>query len=233
MLAATWLFFIKHFQLQPSAPDPSEIDGHSGGDGGFGTLPASGPLPPHLAIKQEQGRVVNAPILLKLRQVELLPRNPRPHRLEPCLLSLSVTHSHCSYLLWILRACACLSHLTVLSPLTGQNDGPAPGTGHGYSGYNSGNAEWDRGANLKEYYQKKEQQDAEAVGTLLCHTLIYIYTIQCWIYNNVVRLGCSGLMFPNKFMLQEALGTNGLMICSHDVMGSLHSSCSAYRTSQE
>uniref|UniRef100_A0A673GKI0 RNA helicase n=1 Tax=Sinocyclocheilus rhinocerous TaxID=307959 RepID=A0A673GKI0_9TELE len=40
---------------------------------------------------------------------------------------------------------------------------PVPGvTGLGYSGF--GNAQWERGANLQEYYSKREDQDAKAVG---------------------------------------------------------------------
>lgn len=43
----------------------------------------------------------------------------------------------------------------------GGTGGPVPGvTGQGYSG---GGAQWERGANLKEYYAKKEEQEAQAV----------------------------------------------------------------------
>ncbi|MCI4377947.1 hypothetical protein PGIGA_G00209290 [Pangasianodon gigas] len=80
----------------PAVPD-------GGGDGagsGFGTLPASGPLPPHLLVKQE---------------IETEPSSV-----------------------------------------------PVPGvTGLGYSGLN--NPQWDRGANLQDYYSRKEEQDAKAV----------------------------------------------------------------------
>ncbi|MEQ2215700.1 hypothetical protein XENOCAPTIV_004559, partial [Xenoophorus captivus] len=39
--------------------------------------------------------------------------------------------------------------------------GPVPGvTGQGYSG---GGAQWDRGANLKEYYTRRDEQEAQAV----------------------------------------------------------------------
>lgn len=37
------------------APDAEQPDGGEGGGGGFGNLPSSGPLPPHLVVKKEQG----------------------------------------------------------------------------------------------------------------------------------------------------------------------------------
>ncbi|XP_056600309.1 ATP-dependent RNA helicase A [Triplophysa dalaica] len=91
---------------------PSEVpslgvsvpDGGNGGqeDGGFGNLPSSCPLPPHLAVKVEAGQT-NDP----------------------------------------------------------QGSAPVPGvTGLGYSGFN--NAQWERGANLQQYYSKKEEQDDKA-----------------------------------------------------------------------
>lgn len=41
--------------------------------------------------------------------------------------------------------------------------GPVPGvTGLGYSG-GGGGAEWERGANLKEYYARRDEQEAQAV----------------------------------------------------------------------
>lgn len=44
-----------------------------------------------------------------------------------------------------------------------ESSAPVPGvTGLGYSGF--GNAQWERGANLQEYYSKREDQDAKAVG---------------------------------------------------------------------
>uniref|UniRef100_A0A3Q2E140 RNA helicase n=1 Tax=Cyprinodon variegatus TaxID=28743 RepID=A0A3Q2E140_CYPVA len=68
-------------------------------DGSFGTLPSSGPLPPHLVVKEEQ--------------------------------------------------------------VEGGVAGPVPGvTGQGYSG--GGGAQWDRGANLKEYYARRDEQEAQA-----------------------------------------------------------------------
>ncbi|KAA0719378.1 ATP-dependent RNA helicase A [Triplophysa tibetana] len=79
-------------------------DGGNGGneDGGFGNLPSSCPLPPHLAVKVEAGQS-NDP----------------------------------------------------------QGSAPVPGvTGLGYSGFN--NAQWERGANLQQYYSKKEEQDDKA-----------------------------------------------------------------------
>ncbi|XP_062849993.1 ATP-dependent RNA helicase A [Trichomycterus rosablanca] len=80
--------------LGVSVPDSGGQEG-----GGFGTLPESGPLPPHLMVKEEPG-------------IE-------------------------------------------------QSSGPVPGvTGLGYSGPQK--AQWDRGANLQDYYSRKEEQDAQA-----------------------------------------------------------------------
>ncbi|XP_047197965.1 LOW QUALITY PROTEIN: ATP-dependent RNA helicase A [Hippoglossus stenolepis] len=90
-----------------SAPVCDEPDG--GGNGAFGALPSSGPLPPHLVVKAEHE--------------------------ESC------------------------------------SSGPVPGvTGLGYSGGGSSGwgggrgagAQWDRGANLKEYYAKRDEQEAQA-----------------------------------------------------------------------
>ncbi|KAK2860989.1 hypothetical protein Q7C36_005155 [Tachysurus vachellii] len=80
----------------PCVPD----SGGGGGEGsGFGMLPGSGPLPPHLLVKQEMDT-------------------------EPSSL-------------------------------------PVPGvTGLGYTGLN--NPQWERGANLQDYYSRKEEQDAKA-----------------------------------------------------------------------
>uniref|UniRef100_I3IUS8 RNA helicase n=2 Tax=Oreochromis niloticus TaxID=8128 RepID=I3IUS8_ORENI len=82
------------------------------GDAGFGNLPSSGPLPPHLVVKAEQGNG------------------------------------------------------------DGSVSGPVPGvTGLGYAGGGNsgwgrggsdGGAQWDRGANLKEYYAKRDEQEAQA-----------------------------------------------------------------------
>ena len=53
---------------------------------------------------------------------------------------------------------------------------PVPGvTGLGYSGgsgnFSGGgsnsNAPWDRGANLKDYYSKRDEQEAQAVGPVI------------------------------------------------------------------
>uniref|UniRef100_A0A8C3TAR5 RNA helicase n=1 Tax=Chelydra serpentina TaxID=8475 RepID=A0A8C3TAR5_CHESE len=46
----------------------------------------------------------------------------------------------------------------ISTPLTGPGGGPAAGVGS--SGY--GAAQWDRGANLKDYYSRKEEQEAQA-----------------------------------------------------------------------
>lgn len=44
-----------------------------------------------------------------------------------------------------------------------EGSAPVPGiTGLGYSGF--GNPQWERGANLQEYYSKRDDQDAKAVG---------------------------------------------------------------------
>uniref|UniRef100_A0A096MGZ1 DExH-box helicase 9 n=1 Tax=Poecilia formosa TaxID=48698 RepID=A0A096MGZ1_POEFO len=37
-------------------PAGDQLDGGAGEDGGFGNLPPSGPLPPHLVVKEEQGK---------------------------------------------------------------------------------------------------------------------------------------------------------------------------------
>lgn len=49
-------------------------------------------------------------------------------------------------------------------------DGLTP-YGIGNSGYGGGGAQWDRGANLKDYYSRKEEQEAQAVSSFL-HKLI-------------------------------------------------------------
>uniref|UniRef100_A0A1A7WG96 RNA helicase n=1 Tax=Iconisemion striatum TaxID=60296 RepID=A0A1A7WG96_9TELE len=89
--------------LGVGALEGDQPDGDGGG--GVGNLPPSGPLPPHLVVKQEQGE--------------------------------------------------------------GDASGPIPGvTGQGYSGGGNfgrgGGAQWERGANLMEYYAKKEEQEAQA-----------------------------------------------------------------------
>lgn len=47
------------------------------------------------------------------------------------------------------------------------SSGAAGGAGLGYSRgsevWKGGGAEWERGANLKEYYTKREEQEAQAV----------------------------------------------------------------------
>ncbi|KAM6948661.1 ATP-dependent RNA helicase A [Aplochiton taeniatus] len=95
--------------LGATVPDCSENDGGvpgGSGTGGFGVLPAGGPLPPHMVVKVEQ-----------------------------------------------------------------ESSGPVPGvTGLGYSGGGNSNSQWgggdgapwDRGANLKEYYSKRDEQEAQA-----------------------------------------------------------------------
>ncbi|XP_035771825.1 ATP-dependent RNA helicase A [Neolamprologus brichardi] len=94
--------------LGASAPIADQPD--AAGDSGFGNLPSSGPLPPHLVVKAEQG--------------------------------------------------------------DDSVSGPVPGvTGLGYAGAGNsgwgrggsdGGAQWDRGANLKEYYAKRDEQEAQA-----------------------------------------------------------------------
>lgn len=58
--------------------------------------------------------------------------------------------------------CPLPPHLAVKKELEScEGSAPVPGvTGLGYSGRN--NAPWERGANLQEYYSKKEEQDAKA-----------------------------------------------------------------------
>uniref|UniRef100_A0A3Q3ICP9 RNA helicase n=1 Tax=Monopterus albus TaxID=43700 RepID=A0A3Q3ICP9_MONAL len=59
-------------------------------------------------------------------------------------------------------------HLVVKKEQEGSSGGPVPGvTGLGYSGGGNsglvgGGAQWDRGANLKEYYAKRDEQEAQA-----------------------------------------------------------------------
>uniref|UniRef100_A0A8C2ZEU1 RNA helicase n=2 Tax=Cyclopterus lumpus TaxID=8103 RepID=A0A8C2ZEU1_CYCLU len=93
----------------PPGGDQPDGGGAGGGRGGgvFGSLPSSGPLPPHLVLKTEQEE--------------------------------------------------------------GSSCGPVPGvTGLGYSGGGNsgwgggGGAEWGEGANLKEYYAKRDEQEAQA-----------------------------------------------------------------------
>uniref|UniRef100_A0A1A8VBK1 RNA helicase n=1 Tax=Nothobranchius furzeri TaxID=105023 RepID=A0A1A8VBK1_NOTFU len=89
--------------LGVGALEGDQPDGNGGG--GVGNLPPSGPLPPHLVVKQEQGE--------------------------------------------------------------GGASGPVPNVmGQGYSGGGNfgreGGAQWERGANLMEYYAKKEEQEAQA-----------------------------------------------------------------------
>uniref|UniRef100_A0A8B9RMW2 RNA helicase n=1 Tax=Astyanax mexicanus TaxID=7994 RepID=A0A8B9RMW2_ASTMX len=51
-------------------------------------------------------------------------------------------------------------HLVVKNE-SGMSSAPVPGvTGLGYSGF--GNSQWERGANLQDYYSRKEEQDAKA-----------------------------------------------------------------------
>ncbi|XP_016385759.1 ATP-dependent RNA helicase A-like [Sinocyclocheilus rhinocerous] len=60
--------------------------------------------------------------------------------------------------------CPLPPHLAVKKESGGEpseGSAPVPGvTGLGYSGF--GNAQWERGANLQEYYSKREDQDAKA-----------------------------------------------------------------------
>lgn len=67
----------------------------------------------------------------------------------------------------------CLLLLLLLLLEEGSSGGPVPGmTGLGYSGggnsgWGAGGAQWDRGANLKEYYAKRDEQEAQAVRYFL------------------------------------------------------------------
>lgn len=71
---------------------------------------------------------------------------------------------------WCHNSSRCLTFASVNAP-----SAPVPGvTGLGYSGgsgdYSGGgansNAPWDRGANLKDYYSKRDEQEAQAVGPI-------------------------------------------------------------------
>lgn len=108
----------------------SSGDGGGGGNGGegsgFGTLPASGPLPPHLLVKQGKG----------------------------------IMNMFASYLLQLFNVTVRVT-LTLGFFFSEAESGsvPVPGvTGLGYSGLNQ-----DRGANLQDYYSRREEQDAKAV----------------------------------------------------------------------
>ncbi|KAL7386398.1 hypothetical protein ABVT39_007731 [Epinephelus coioides] len=102
--------------LGVSAPAGDQPDGGGGGggagggDAGFGSLPSSGPLPPHLVVKAEQEDSSYGPV----------------------------------------------PGVTGLGYSGGGNSGWGGGGGGG------GGAQWDRGANLKEYYAKRDEQEAQA-----------------------------------------------------------------------
>ncbi|XP_028832545.1 ATP-dependent RNA helicase A isoform X1 [Denticeps clupeoides] len=84
--------------LGVSMPSDADGGGPSRDEGGFGDLPPNGPLPPHLAVKSEEGSS------------------------------------------WPVPRTTCLE-----SP-----------------GLNRSDAQWERGANLKDYYSKREEQEAQA-----------------------------------------------------------------------
>ncbi|XP_067331150.1 ATP-dependent RNA helicase A isoform X2 [Channa argus] len=88
-------------------PDGDQPD-RGGGDGSFGNLPSSGPLPPHLVVKSEQEEGGDSGGM-----------GPVPAR-------------------------------------GGYSRGGSSGWGAG------GGAQWDRGANLKEYYARRDEQEAQA-----------------------------------------------------------------------
>ncbi|XP_033935253.1 ATP-dependent RNA helicase A [Pseudochaenichthys georgianus] len=92
-------------------PDGGGAEGGAGG--GFGSLPSSGPLPPHLVVKAE------------LKEES----GPVPG-------------------------------VTGLGYSGGGNSGW--GRGDGGRGGDGGGGEWERGANLKEYYSKRDEQEAQA-----------------------------------------------------------------------
>ncbi|XP_055008061.1 ATP-dependent RNA helicase A isoform X1 [Boleophthalmus pectinirostris] len=91
-----------------------EMDQPAGGDpAGFGNLPSSGPLPPHLAVKAEQeDSSGNVPV----------------------------------------------PGVTGLGYSGGRGN---PGFGPGYRSA-PGGAQWEAGANLKEYYNRRDEQEAQA-----------------------------------------------------------------------
>ncbi|XP_020318158.2 ATP-dependent RNA helicase A isoform X1 [Oncorhynchus kisutch] len=97
--------------LGASGPDFSVPDCGGGGEGGnvgFGSLPPSGPIPPHLVVKAEQVNAPSAPV--------------------PGVTGL----------------------------------GYSGGSGNFSGGGTNSNAPWDRGANLKDYYSKRDEQEAQA-----------------------------------------------------------------------
>ncbi|XP_037833506.1 ATP-dependent RNA helicase A isoform X2 [Kryptolebias marmoratus] len=101
--------------LGVSFPGGVQPAGGGGGNGSVGNLPPSGPLPPHLVVKEEKDEAGTS--------------GPIP----------GVTGQGYSG----------LGHF-------GQ------GGGGGGGGGGAEGAQWDRGANLKEYYARKEEQEAQA-----------------------------------------------------------------------
>ncbi|KAK9538315.1 hypothetical protein VZT92_003498 [Zoarces viviparus] len=97
-----------------SAPGGDQPDngGGGGGDAGFGSLPSSGPLPPHLVLKTEKEE-----------------------------------EGGCS---------------RPVPGVTGLGYSGGGNSGWGGGGAGGGGAQWDRGANLKEYYAKRDEQEAQA-----------------------------------------------------------------------
>ncbi|CAL9689435.1 unnamed protein product [Knipowitschia caucasica] len=106
-----------------AVPELAQTDGAGAGSGdGFGTLPSSGPLPPHLVVKAEQGDHASS-------QVEPGGSMPIPG----------------------------VTGLGYSAARGDQGFGPGPGYGDG-----GGGAQWEAGANLKEYYARRDEQDAQA-----------------------------------------------------------------------
>lgn len=95
--------------------DQPDVGGGEAGNGSFGNLPSSGPLPPHLMVKVEIDE---------------------PGKSGP------------------------IPGVTGLG-YSGAGGGSSFGQGSGY-GPGPEEAHWERGANLKEYYARKDEQEAQA-----------------------------------------------------------------------
>uniref|UniRef100_A0A8C6T2E8 RNA helicase n=1 Tax=Neogobius melanostomus TaxID=47308 RepID=A0A8C6T2E8_9GOBI len=100
-----------------SAPEMGPPDGGGPAGDGFGELPSSGPLPPHLVVKAEQGE-----------SGESLP--------VPGVTGLGYS-----------------------AVRGGAGFGSVPGSGYGLG---PEGAQWEPGANLKEYYARRDEQEAKA-----------------------------------------------------------------------
>uniref|UniRef100_A0A8C7IK65 RNA helicase n=1 Tax=Oncorhynchus kisutch TaxID=8019 RepID=A0A8C7IK65_ONCKI len=103
---------------------------------GFGSLPPSGPIPPHLVVKAEQGTC-----------------------------------------------------------------------GNFSGGGTNSNAPWDRGANLKDYYSKRDEQEAQAVGPVISLFLqgIVSYLLAIFMLSNIMDDGCFFCFYFRSFIAEMQL----------------------------